>query len=767
MLDPFALRLSKRVRLLVILGLVLACACGLATLGLGEGVPAGLGVLALLHTLLTAGGVALCFAGAGLGLGAVLMRWALGAGPQRWWLALAAGPACLLWISHTLGVVGLLGGEPGRVVALGVCAAGLTLLMLEVLAAVRARPNLAMPPLAGLLWCGAAGLLLVAAASPPGWLWASEGRGYDVLSYHLQLPQEWLRLGRIVPLEHNVYSYLPGGMEAAFLHIAVMLGPWNSALAERGVAQGLVAGDGTGAIACQMLHAGLALVSALLVGRIVWTVAARSGPAGARVAAEAGAVAGAAMLAVPWMVVAGSMAYNEAAVSALIAGAVLAALQVDASAWRRGLVCGMLVGMATACKPTALFFAAPLVGAVLVMELPFRPWARAWAVAAAACVVAGVAATGPYVVRNWAYGGNPVFPAAVNVFGKAHWSDEQAERFARSHREGGTLAARVGLLFASAGDGLGGQARGVFHEQWGGVRVANGMASANVPAAFFPAATLCGLMGLTWKGSRRVVVAMLVGIGAGVAWWLTGSHCQSRFLLPLAVPLSVCVGLGAARLMVPDVRVPWELLRRLGVLAVHVLPLWLTASGVLIFLREGGGRPNAMLADGTGLRTGASAAAMLRKAGTEDEVRAIVEQLGVEAYVNVCLPVASGVLLVGDATPLYYTRPVRYATTWDESPLARAMRAAPDDDAAWERAMERAGIEHIVVSFSELSRLGASGYLDPVLTPERVGRLLERRCVPVRKWEESGHALFRLRSVPEREMLPRGGRVDVRGGGAA
>lgn len=300
-LDPFAMRLSKRVRLLVILGLVVACACGLATLGLGDGTPPGLGVLTLLHTLLTAGGVALCYAGAGLGFGAVVTRCVLGAGPQRWWLALATGPACLLWLSHTLGVMGLLGGELGRVVALFVCAAGLTLLALEVLATVRAKPNLAMPPLAGLLWCGAAGLLLVAAASPPGWLWASEGRGYDVLSYHLQLPQEWLRLRRIVPLEHNVYSYLPGGMEAGFLHIAAMMGPWNSAQADRGIAQGLVAGDGTGAIACQMLHAGLALVSAMLVGRIVWTVVVRGGPAAARVAAEAGALAGAAILALPWI----------------------------------------------------------------------------------------------------------------------------------------------------------------------------------------------------------------------------------------------------------------------------------------------------------------------------------------------------------------------------------------------------------------------------------------------------------------------------------
>ena len=67
-------------------------------------------------------------------------------------------------------------------------------------------------------------LLLVAASSPPGWLWDSEGRGYDALEYHLQLPQEWLRMGRLAPLEHNVYSFLPGYIEAAFYHLAVATG---------------------------------------------------------------------------------------------------------------------------------------------------------------------------------------------------------------------------------------------------------------------------------------------------------------------------------------------------------------------------------------------------------------------------------------------------------------------------------------------------------------------------------------------------------------
>ena len=780
---------------MLICGLALLCASGLASVGLGPGVPPGLGVLAFLHTLLTSGLVALAYAGAGIGYGAVLSRRLLGRGPHRWWLALAMGPSLLMWLSHALGTVGLLSGELGRVVALGTCALGLIHLWLEVMGTVRGRPNIPLPPQTGLLWCGGAGLLLVAACNPPGWLWASEGRGYDVLSYHLQLPQEWLRLGRIAPLEHNVYSSLPGAMEAAFLHIAAMLGPWRDWAAGASGAlrpQGLIAADGLGAVACQLLHAGLAAIAALLIARAVWEVVRRAGtgispsrgaginaPAAAsRIGAESGALAGAVVIATPWVIVAGSMAYNDLAACALLAGALLAALRSDASAWRTGLACGLLVGMATACKPTALFFGAPIVGLTLLVELGGPRWFGRVLTCAAACILAGLVALGPFLLRNYLRSGNPVFPAASAWFGSAHWSPEQVDRFSTHHQEHGTTAERLALLLARTGDSLGAsgaQPRGIFNEQWGGVRVANAMISLDVPAIFFPAALVCGLLALTWprrrtpapeantnidsSGIHRILVAAGLGSAIGLAWWLFASHCQSRFLLPLVVPMGLFVGLGAARLATLRAPAPFELLRRVGLLAIGLLPLWLAASGILLFLREGtttdaGAQPNAMLADGTGLRTGASAAALLRRTTNASEVEAIVNQLGPEAYVNLCLPPGSGVLLLGDATPLFYTRPVVYATTWDEHPLAKAMRERPDDEAAWSLALHARGVDFLVVNFSELARLGRSGYLDPALTPARVGAFLEHACVPVRQWDSSGQALFRLRDAAAREHLP-------------
>src|SRR5690606_23979489 len=119
-------------------------------------------------------------------------------------------------------------------------------------------------------------------------------------------------------------SFLPGYVEAAFYQLAVMMGAPAQPPAP-GQAFGLLAGDGSGLIAAQLLHAGLGLGAAILVGRAARLAARR---AGARddVGALAGALAGALFISIPWVIVTGSLAYNEMALLALFAGALIAAM---------------------------------------------------------------------------------------------------------------------------------------------------------------------------------------------------------------------------------------------------------------------------------------------------------------------------------------------------------------------------------------------------------------------------------------------------------
>ena len=61
------------------------------------------------------------------------------------------------------------------------------------------------------------GIALVAAFVPPGILWGDEPHGYDVVSYHFQIPREWHEAGHIMPLEHNVFSFFPFNVEMHYL----------------------------------------------------------------------------------------------------------------------------------------------------------------------------------------------------------------------------------------------------------------------------------------------------------------------------------------------------------------------------------------------------------------------------------------------------------------------------------------------------------------------------------------------------------------------
>jgi hypothetical protein len=739
MLDPPGLRRAKRVRAAMIAGVALLTGLGLSMVGLGEHAPTWAGPLALVHALTVGGGLAGVYLLASFGLGVLVWRWVLrgggegGGGGASGWLVLALGPGGMFALSHGLGMHGLMAGEVGRWVAV-VSVVGLAVGFLVWLGVVFVRsPNLPMPPGGGVLLAPSVGLLLLAAANPPGWLWMSEGRNYDSLSYHLPLAQEWAARGRIGVLEHNVYSALPSYVEAAFTHIAVALG---GGLGRVG-AVGLLAHDGAGALATQYLHAATAVLAAVVIGRVVYVLLREAGlEAGA--ARLAGSVGGAVAVAVPWVTVVSSLSYNESAVNLMFAGALLAAVDRGLSAGRKGLACGVLVGLAVGCKPTAAFWVTPMVGVVMLAMIERR---GAWARAVLMCTVGGVVAVAMFLGRNWLATGNPIFPAGSGVFGAGHWSAEQVARFAAGHRETAPLLERIGLLIgvgASGGAaGLGGQPRGMFHAQW---------------SVFFPAGLAALALASTWsgpgsRGARVVAWSGAFGLVAGLVWWVGFSHAQSRFLLPAVVPLGVAVGLALGRLAALE-RDGGERLgsaARLGRIGLVALPLLLGADGVRQFLRESGGYPNLLLIEGVPARSGEGARARLRGAGSLERAR-VLEGLGPEAFVNLGVDPAAGVYLLGDATPFYYTRPVVYHTTWDRSPLGEAMRESPGDTAAWARALRKRGIEYVLVSFAELGRLRASGWLDPALSEESVDRFLRAEGDVVRTWPGSGHVLLRLRS---------------------
>ncbi|MCE7972853.1 MAG: hypothetical protein DYG92_00800 [Leptolyngbya sp. PLA1] len=634
--------------------------------------------------------------GLGLCLGAKLLPDSSAA------LRAVLGVAVMLWVSHLSGVIGLPGGGIGAAVAWLPVVAGLVLGGARVLARLREGGVVLRVPWAALPAAVALAVLTVAASNPPGWLWDSEFRAYDTLSYHLLLPQQWIERGRVWPGEDNVYGALPGYLEAAWAQLGAMT------MAPR--EHGLIAGEGYRLLSCQMLHALLAVVGAWVAGEAARHAASRAGLAEDR-ARVARVAAGLIVLCTPWALVTGSLAYNDMAMVALGAGALLAAVELArVHPLRRGLATGLLVGAACSVKPTAALFFAPVVGVLLLVTSP----RTAWVVLTAGAIAGGMVMVAPWLARNALATGNPVFPFAAGLFpnaagGTGWWSAEQVARFAGGHRfEGGWLDRLRLLVMRDASDPMGPAHRGALHAQW---------------SAFFPAvllATLGGLAGITRGAGRGVRAALLLAVPLQVAVWATATHLQSRFLLPVLAPGAIVFALWACA--GPS--------RRRGPVLAGVLGAALAAHGAWIFSTQSGGHPNRLLAPGPAARTGFGL--------SDADRRRLAPDVGPEQYVNFVLPPGTRVYLLGDAAGLYFTTHTMCNSTWDRWLIAEVMNASPSDPGAWGPALKSRGCDLVLVNMSEVSRLKRSGWIDPAVDPDVVARWMTSHTTLVRGWPEIG-----------------------------
>ena len=324
---------------------------------------------------------------------------------------------------------------------------------------------------------------LVAACMPAGVLWGGEPNAYDVLSYHLQVPREWHDAGRIVPLEHNVFSRMPMANEALFL-----------------VAMHLRGGGHEAMLACQFLNVGLG--AAFVLGCY----------AAARVAGGSALAAATVAACVPWTVMLSTIAYNEPLY--LVAAALTVAWllrAVEAGAWRDAGLAGLFAGLGIATKYTALPMLAlagglGLIAALLVAKR--RPLVPAVAYGAAAMLLPL-----PWLVRNVAWYGNPVSPLAFGVDG---WSPEQIDRFADAHAQP-LSHAPIAI--------------------WNDLLANGRFGWLLVPAGLFAIALLAK--------RRRAELARLALLGVPVVAmlvvWATATHQVGRFLVPIVPLLAVAI----------------------------------------------------------------------------------------------------------------------------------------------------------------------------------------------------------------------------------
>jgi hypothetical protein len=642
----------------------------------------------------------------------LLLPWVRRDHPAHAGLTLGLGIAALLWIDVVLGSLGAFGARGGvrQVLAWAVLVPGI--LMLGSIRGTLAAQWSGLRSLAAVpaAWCAlpALAVLAYAVSLPPGIAWATEFGGYDALSYHLELPREWFELGRIATLNHCVYSAFPNFVEAAFLHCTSLVG--------QAAPHGL-------AMAPQVLHALMGIAAAVAVGGVAAMLA---GPdhARARWAQGAGFVA---LLGVPWVIVTGSLAYDEMAVLLMAATAMLAwgarrdsdAGDSGAPAAEPGIAVGIALGAAVGAKLTAAGMVVAPLAAWAIIAAPaggLRPLARGALAAAGAATIVLL----PWLVRNWADAGSPIFPFGGVGGG---WTAEQFARFAAGHAAppGTGVGARLAALwdhgfregFGTAPDA------DPWLPQWG--------------VAFF--AGSAALLAIAAR-APRAALALVAMLAAQAAFWMFATHLQSRFLLPCAVPL--CAAMGAALAPIAGVAAGTAP-RRAAAAAVAVALLgWsLQPAWVLSLdprMNDPRGVPMNLPALGgaighVGPGTAADAQAMAAEGAA----------LPLAWFANWMLPTGSRLGCEGEADVFWCVDAPAWGTTWDGGPLARALRAHPDDPDAAVAALRAEGLTHLAVGEASLARWARAGWLDPALTPERI-RAVTSRLRPVARTTSGGTA---------------------------
>lgn len=231
----------------------------------------------------------------------------------------------------------------------------------------------------------------------------------DALVYHLPITESFLRTGSWAPAAGDLYDYFPSGAEAVFTILFAVFG-------EKGAAA---------------VH--VASVAALTGLLFTWL----REPYGSKAAY----VAAVACATTPLTGVFGGAAYVDFVQCLFVAAAMM--LIDRASAWERPSLmgaAGVMAGMTVATKYTGLVLA--LVLTIPVLMSVRRPPSRRVLAFLGAWAVGGLVAGAPFLLRNLALTGNPVFPFAYSIFGGPGWDLERAasfDIFLRSFGAGRTL----------------------------------------------------------------------------------------------------------------------------------------------------------------------------------------------------------------------------------------------------------------------------------------------------------------------------------------
>ena len=604
-----------------------------------------------------------------------LSPWPLG---FRLVLAAALGMGALSLATLALGSCGLISGPACAILLIISAAAGYPFArQLKAQLEFLGRPLQRRHALI-LLGCIPLAVLLIAVCFPAGTLWHTEGNGFDVLEYHLQLPRQFLALHSTAPVHENIYSFMTLNMEMLYLILA--------AEAKSAIGAGYIYSLVFGA---QISHA---IVTLLAVAGIL--LAPLNLKAAGRI------LSALVLLATPWTLVVGSLAYNDGAV--LLYAVLAISLACVATRWPEWLVLGVLVGLAVGTKMTAGVMVALPIAAILLARRNFRQLAIV--------TVTALLIYSPWMVRSMAAThtgrslGNPIFPIFTGTLGRGHWSKSIALRFDRGHRPPARDAGVAGHLHALVD-------QSILNRQWSpgiaawldALHAKPGFPGPQTPwllrfgplwLVLIPAAALALFTGIqAWLLALCLLVQVLA--------WITCTQLQARFLLPAIIPLAWMLGMAA------------DLLPGYCAFAAAGLAVQAAACALLL-------RPEA------GLLFGPINPQMPAPIGA---AISLPEDWLLSPPPPGQFTSHTTYYLEGLSTPLYIRGHVIYATVFDRNKLARAFHHG--GAAAALRYLQSHHVNYLILDWPEIIRLRKTYGFDPIITPKNIAKLQSLGLTPI------------------------------------
>ncbi len=447
----------------------------------------------------------------------------------------------------------------------------------------------------------------------------------------------------------GIISYLPHNVYANFPSAAEMLYLFGTLITGEAIESWSVAKT------LNAIMGGLFVCGAWLAGR---EISPRAGVVVALLSASCG-----------WTNYLSGIAYVENGMLMMGMLSVAALMRSRRVAWTAGktrwlAASGLLAGLACGFKYTAMpMLGLPITAAAIVLS---GPAAKDRIRAALLIGLFATLAFSPWLIKNAVLTGNPVFPLADPIFPSSlvDWGPDEAHHFRVAHQpseDESSLGARL---------------------QLGWQRI---LAD---PQQRFGAILLAFALLSAVRSRRRLELAALTILGIQMAVWLLATHLYARFAVFMLIPILLLAGRG----MITQRGLIGNCFVGLLLLGVSVNFLF-SVQRYLQHFYPGG------IANGRIRIEGATRAFTDGIAGAHKHV----------GYVNRKLPEGSRVLLVGDARPFYFEKPVDYCVVFNRNELAVVADTSPTIDGIVEY-LQSKGYTHVLVNWSEIGRLRRSRY---------------------------------------------------------